>query len=232
MTTANHHAKLRNTAGTMVVAIVICGSGLLGCTQDVSLGEDCAEFSIASEDANKTFSQVNGNQCDVTISANGAGQFTLEIDILDRDTGSINPRVLFTLTLDAEDFPVGQTFSLTRANDTDLPPGLYQEVDVQLASEAGSNGTTGIGPFWSSNSGTIGFTQQDDGTVRGEFTFGADNPITTNNSATGTLQVSGSVTLNPILQLDTPCGLTSVPLGVATLLGLSFLGWRRRRPRE
>ena len=112
-----------------------------------------------------------------------------------------------------------------------MAPALYQERDPEKLEELKDNPDANVGPIWSSTSGTIGFTQQDDGTILGEFTFGADSPPALNNSATGTLQVSGNVTLNPVLQLDTPCGMTSVPLGVATLLGLGFLGWHRRRLR-
>ena len=74
MPSANHHAKLRNPAGILALAVVICGGGLLGCTQDVSLGQDCAAFTITSDDANITFTYVNGHQCDIPITARDAGQ--------------------------------------------------------------------------------------------------------------------------------------------------------------
>ena len=90
-----------------------------------------------------------------------------------------------------------------------------------------------LGPFWSSNGGSISFTEQADGTLLGEFSFTADNPSAVDNTALGTIQVVGDVTLNNILTLKTVCGMQSFSIGMVTLLGLCLVrfGLRRQRAR-
>lgn len=218
---------------TTLIQYVVCATslavvGLIGCGGTVDLGQDCASVTVAatSEDANNdaTFATFAANQCDVSVEDDGSGGSVLEIDILDRDAGTTNPRILFTLSADLDALSAGQTFVLTRADDVSLAPAIYQEL----------NTTDNTGPFWSSNAGSIAFTQQDDGSVVGAFTFEADNPSAVDNTAVGTLHVEGTVTLNPQIQLDTLCGVASFPASMLALLSFSVIGLRntlRRRRR-
>lgn len=221
----NRTAKLIRFA---VCATSLAVVGLIGCGGAVDLGQDCATVTVeaTSDDANNdaTFATFTANQCDLSVEDDGNGGSVLEIDILDRDAGTTNPRILFTLSADLDALTAGQTFALTRADDVSLAPAIYQELDI----------ASDTGPFWSSNEGEIAFTQQDDGSVVGTFTFTADNPSAVDNTAVGTLTVEGTVTLNPQILLDTPCGVGSFPASMLAVLSFSVIGLRntlRRRHR-
>ncbi len=226
MNTAREHNATARSIQLLMSATSLSVVGLIGCGGPVDLGQDCASVTVeaTSADANNTstFNTFTANQCDLSIEDDGNGGSVLEIDILDRDAGTTNPRILFTLSADLDDLSAGQTFLLSRADDVSLAPAIYQEL----------NTTDNAGPFWSSNAGSIAFTQQDDGSVVGAFTFEADNPSSVDNSAVGTLHVEGSVTLNPQILLDTPCGVGSFPASMLALLSFSVIGLRntlRRR---
>lgn len=223
-------AREQNGTATLIQYVVCATSlsvvSLIGCGGSVGLGQDCASVTVeaTSDDANNdsTFGTFTANQCDLSVEDDGNGGSVLEIDILDRDAGTTNPRILFTLSADLDALSAGQTFELSRADDVSLAPAIYQEIDT----------TDNAGPFWSSSEGEIVFTQQDDGSVIGAFTFEADNPSSVDNSAVGTLHVEGSVTLNPQILLDTPCGVASFPASMLALLSFSVIGLRNRLRRR
>ncbi len=209
--------------------------GLVGCTQPVDIPiENCGTVMIesTSPDANNAVTEFITSDCRIVGVEAGAtdGTFVITIDITEDDGSTPKPRVLFTLEVSAEELPLGTPISLNRDGinlEIQLAPAIYQEVDP--AREAA--GEDSIGPFWSSTGGTISFTEQADGTRLGDFNFTADNPSAVDNTALGTVRVQGTVALNPIVTLDTPCGMQSVVVGMVTLMGLCLvrIGLRRRR---
>ncbi len=220
------------------LAVVTAGLfGLVGCTQPVDIPiENCGSVTIegTSADANNTVTAFITSDCRIVGVEAGAtdGTFVITIDIAEDDGSTPKPRVLFTLEVSAEELPLGTPISLDRDGvnlEIQLAPAVYQEVDpVREAA-----GEASIGPFWSSNGGSISFTEQADSTLLGEFNFTADNPSAVDNTALGTVSVQGTVTLNNILTFETPCGMQSVSVGMVTLMGLCLVrfGLRRRRQR-
>ena len=208
--------------------------GHVGCSRPVDIPiDDCGSVMIegTSADANNTVTEFITSDCRIVGVEAGAtaGTFVITIDIVEDDGSTPKPRVLFTLEVSAEELPLDTPISLEREGDEVLAPAVYQEVDPER--EAAGEDT--LGPFWSSNGGSISFTEQTDGTLLGEFSFTADNPSAVDNTALGTIQVVGDVTLNNILTLKTVCGMQSFSIGMVTLLGLCLVrfGLRRRRAR-
>lgn len=208
----------------------------VGCTQPVDIPiENCGSVLIegTDADANNAVTEFITSDCRIIGVEPGAtaGTFVITIDIAEDDGSTPKPRVLFTIEVSAEELPIGTPISLDRDGidlETQLAPAIYQEVDPER--EAAGEST--IGPFWSSNGGTISFTEQADGTLLGDFNFTADNPSAVDNTALGTVRVEGTVTLNNILTLETPCGMQSVSVGMVTLMGLCLVRFGlRRRPR-
>jgi len=209
--------------------------GLVGCTQPVDIPiENCGSVTIesTSPDANNEVTEFITSDCRIVGVEAGAtaGTFVITIDIAEDDGSTPKPRVLLTLEVAVEQLPLGTPISLDREGvdlETELAPALYQEVDPARETA----GADTIGPFWSSTGGTISFTEQADGTRLGDFNFTADNPSAVDNTALGTVRVQGTVVLNPIVTLDTPCGMQSVVVGMVTLMGLCLvrIGLRRRR---
>ncbi len=209
--------------------------GYVGCTRPVDIPiDDCGSVTIegTSPDANTTGSEFITSDCRIVGVQAGAtaGTFVITIIITEDDDSTPKPRVLFTLEVAAAEIPLGTPISLEREGidlETQLAPAVYQEVDPER--EAAGEDT--IGPFWSSNGGAISFTEQADSTLLGDFTFTADNPSAVDNTALGTIRVQGTVRLNNILTLDTPCGMQSVSIGMVTLMGLCLVRFGlRRRP--
>ena len=212
--------------------------GLVGCTQPVDIPiPDCGSVTIegTSADANTAVTDFVTSDCRIVGVAAGAaaGTFLITIDIVGDDGSTPKPRVLFTLEMPAVELPLDTPISLEREGDealaTQLAPAVYQEVDPTRETA----GEDLLGPFWSSNGGTISFAEQADGTLLGDFNFTADNPSPVDNTALGTIRVQGTVILNNILTFDTLCGMESVPIGMVTLMGLYLarFGLRRRRGR-
>ncbi len=169
-------------------ALAVLGANVIGCSRLVTLSEDCASITVeaTSDDANNTHSEFNANQCDHEFrEGDSENTVILVIDILDRDADSAIPRVEIMLSIDTEELPVGQTFVLSREDEVALAPAIYQELDPQKLDELAGVPNANFGPFWSSNSGTISFAQQEDGSTLGDFSFGADNPSSVNNTALG-----------------------------------------------
>lgn len=206
--------------------------GYVGCGRPVDIPiENCGSVSISSDDANNTVTEFITSDCRIIGVEAGAteGTFVITIDVAEDDGSTPKPRVLFTLEVSAEELPLGTPISLDRDGinlETQLAPAIYQEVDP----EREAAGEDSIGPFWSSNGGTISFTEQADGTLLGDFNFTADNPSAIDNAALGTIRVQGTVTVNNILTFDTLCGMLSIPIGMLTLMGLCLarFGLRRR----
>ena len=210
---------------------------LVGCTQPVDIPiENCGSVMIesTSPDANNAVTEFITSDCRIIGVEAGAtaGTFVITIDIAEDDGSTPKPRVLFTIEVSAQELPIGTPISLDREGvdlETQLAPAIYQEVDP----EREAAGADTLGPFWSSNGGTISFTEQPDGTLLTVFDFTADNPSAVDNTALGTIRVEGTVTLNNILTFETPCGMQSVAVGMVTLMGLCLVrvGLRRRRER-
>lgn len=220
------HVKRRiGTTLPLTVFIAMSCAFMIGCPEQMSTSNNCATVTVerVSEDANndESFSPIEANQCDVSI-----GGDVLEIDILDRNTGTTNPRVLFTLTVTGNSVPTSGEIDLTRLDDTGLPPALYQEFD----STASEGELEAAGPFWSSaaeNAGTIAFSVDDMNRTVAMFDFTADNPSETGNSAAGTLRISGEVILSTPIPAN-PCGVT-MPAAIMILLGLCTMRLLRQR---
>lgn len=231
----NSTASLNRANGLrhfLSIALLPLGFVLVGCPAPPPVDETCANATITatSEDASNQFTMLTGNQCNAKIfSSVGEDQpcdptiapCVFEIDIVDRSTGEINPRVLITLMIE-DSIRLDEAIELQRANDEDVAPATYQEI----------SSATQDGPFWSSNSGTITFTQDEDGVITGVFEFGADNPSPIDNTATGELQVAGTVIIPPELnEPDNACGVGSASMAMIALAGLAVAshGWRGRR---
>lgn len=164
-----------------VGGLILLAAGIAGCPDESGT---CATVMIerTSQDANNTYEMFAATQCDGTF-ADG----TFELDLVDRSVMQGNlPRVLFTLPVTGMEIPLDSPISLTRTNDTEPEPAIYQEwVDGTHPAQ---------GPFWTSNAGSITFTRSEQGNTTATFTFEADNPSSAGNTATGTIHVSGSVT--------------------------------------
>ncbi len=210
--------------------------GLVGCTQPVDIPiENCGSVTIegTSPDANNAVTEFITSDCRIVGVEAGAtdGTFLITIDIVGDDDSTLTPRVKFTLEVSAEELPLDTPINLAREGDdvlvTQSAPAVYQEEDP----ERKAAGEDVLGPFWSSNGGTISFTKQADTTLLADFNFTADNPGSFENTALGTISVQGTATLNNILTFDTPCGVQSVSVGMVTLMGLCLVrfGLRRRR---
>ncbi len=218
-----------------LTGVTVGALGYVGCGRPVDIPiENCGSVSISSDDANNTVTEFITSDCRIIGVEAGAteGTFVITIDIAEDEGGTPKPRVLFTLVVSAEELPLGSPIELDSEGinlETQLAPAIYQEVDP----EREAAGEDSIGPFWSSNGGTISFTEQADGTLFGEFDFTADNPSAVDNTALGTIRVEGTATLNNILTYETPCGTQSVSVGMVTLMGLCLVrfGLRRRRGR-
>ena len=209
--------------------------GHIGCTRPVDIPiDDCGAVTIesASADANAAGMDFITSDCRIVGVEAGAtaGTFVITIIITEDDGGMPKPRVLFTLEVPTEELPLDMPISLERAGidlEVQLAPAVYQEVDL----EREAAGEDMLGPFWSSNGGTILFTEQADSTLLGDFNFTADNPSAVDNTALGTVRVQGTVILNNILTLDTPFGMQSFSIGMVTVMGLCLVRFgSRRRP--
>lgn len=177
------------TTRILLSAGLLATMALAGCPDEGPTDTTCATILVESTSTdpppNITFTAAEANQCDVAFDAQG----TLTIDMLDRSTGNTNPRVLLTLREVGSEIPLNTQITLSRTDNQQLSPAIYQEFD----------NTTMQGPFWSSlrlgNAGVVTFTALENGDVQGTFSFNADNPVALNNAAEGGIFVSGTVTI-------------------------------------
>jgi hypothetical protein len=204
------------------VAISALTASLAGCPGEVAGLCDGISITIAgSADANSTFTAFTPTQCNVTLEGD-----MLTIDLLDRG-GDPNPRVLISVQVTDGALAEG-SIDLTRANDTDLAPAVYQE----FTGEDPTDQSLADGPFWSSNSGTLDATTDMDGNLMGSFMFTADNPRPDMPSmATGTVTVSGEGILLLAGAAMDACGACGSGGMMATLAIMVTLGATRLRRR-
>ena len=140
MTKTTYGRNLQSAFACTCSALLLSmlGSGCM--TQQPGTEDDpCATGEIVGvdADANNTFTELTATQCDFVIDGD-----TVEIDLIDRTVeGSNLPRVLFTLDL-PNGIPLGTAIDLTRADDTQPEPAIYQE--YLLGTDPAE------GPFWTS----------------------------------------------------------------------------------
>ncbi|MCZ6653254.1 MAG: hypothetical protein O7D91_09535 [Planctomycetota bacterium] len=204
MKTTQKPGGIDSVSRMLLCGLVVMVAGLVGCPGDQRM--PCAGGSVmvrGTDDANNEFGNFTfeADQCDYTIRDG-----TLQIDFLDRTVaGPVIPRVLLTLDLTIEsldDIPLGTPIDLVRQDPTLPKPAIYQDyVDPQRRDFRDFVDDLGPadGRFWTSISGSITFSQDEDGNIVGTFDFDADNPSnpTPSNDASGTLAVEGEVNLGP-----------------------------------
>ncbi|MCG3136696.1 MAG: hypothetical protein HJJLKODD_00531 [Phycisphaerae bacterium] len=201
----------------MVGGFLISGCGDQT-TQPLPFTCGTATIAATSADANNQFTQLETQQCDISLQGG-----VLTIDLLDREAGTtIVPRVLFTLEVGLADIPDDETIDLARSDDLEPRPAIY--MDYVLNSDPAE------GNFWTSSTGEITFQRQADDSITAEFEFDADNPVSLGNEAVGTIRVTGEVIVQAAPTPTTngsACGLGMAPVGIAVSLWW-FVSLRRQ----
>ena len=213
MNTTQKPRRIDSVSRMLLCGLVVMVAGLVGCSGDQRFPCDGASVTVqGTDDANNQFGDFTfeADQCDYTIRDG-----TLQIDFLDRTVaGPVIPRVLLTLDMtieglldmtieSLEDIPLGTPIDLVRQDPTLPKPAIYQDY-IDPERRDFRDFVDDLGPadgrFWTSISGSITFSQDEDGNIVGTFDFDADNPSTPtpSNRASGTLAVEGEVILGPL----------------------------------
>ena len=205
MNTTQKPGGMDSVSRMLLCGLVVMVAGLAGCSGVQRTPCDGASVTVeGTDDANNQFGNFTfeADQCDYMIR-----EGTLQIDFLDRTVaGAVIPRVLLTLDMaieGLEDIPLGTPIDLVREDPTLPKPAIYQDyIDSQRRDFRDFVDDLGPadGRFWTSISGSITFSQDEDGNIVGTFDFDADNPSspTPTNNASGTLAVEGEVILGPL----------------------------------